>query len=99
MFRFIACKITRGGFSSERVFEIDVSGRAVVGMAHVDFVRKDDGSPIGDEPPPGATIEGYVQCRVIKRTGDDVVLVELPSGELVPVSEGSLTPADELQAA
>ena len=99
MFRFIECKIERGGFSSERVFEISLAGKKIRGLSYVDFVCKEDGEPLGDEPPPGESIAGYVQCRVIRATTKDRVLIELPSTELVDVPISSLTAADELIAA
>lgn len=91
---FIECAIERGGFSSERTFEIDLgeNGR-LVGMANVEYFRDADKEPLDDETPQyGEKLMGYVACRKIRQTGDGQVLIEVPSSDMIHVQDEVLIP-------
>lgn len=87
---FIPCDIERGGFSSERTFEIPVDGGKLVGTANTDYLRKQDRSPLDDETPHyGEKIRGFVACRKVQPSNDGV-LVEVPSSDVIHVATEAL---------
>lgn len=90
---WIPCKIERGGFSSERTFEIDTPEGKLVGTAFVDHLRNKQRKPLDETmPAAGNQIEGFVKCRIIRHQ-DDRVLVEVPSADVVNVPSNDLVPA------
>ena len=92
---FVPCLIKRGGFSSERTFEIQLpDGQKLVGLAYVAYLLDADKTPIGPNiPAPGEAIEGFVQCRVLQEIDENTVLIEVPSSDVIRF------PADTLAAA
>jgi hypothetical protein len=80
----VRCRISRGGFSSERVFRVDIAG----GVEHVAagpveyFFDENQQHLQGDQPPRGVTRAGYVTARVVEQK-NDTVLVSVPSGEVL----------------
>ncbi len=102
---YIACTIEHGAFTNERVFEIELgdkiktyAGEAagrLVGTAHTDHLRDEKKAPLHeDEPGYGTTIEGYVLCRKLKELPGGWVIVEVPSADVIHVSEDFLIPTD-----
>ena len=101
---YIACRIERGAFTNERTFEIELSDRItyrgeregkLVGTAHASHLRTPERKPFTeDEPPYGETVEGFVQCRIIRELPTGWVLVEVPSADVIHVSKDSLVSAD-----
>ncbi len=90
---WIQCKIERGGFSSERTFEIETPQGKVVGTAFVAHLSDENRKPLGpDIPPVGEQIKGFVKCRIIRRK-DDQALVEFPSTDVMYVPSDELVPA------
>jgi hypothetical protein len=92
---YIPCRIERGGFSSERTFEIDLpNGMLVVGTSDVRYLRDEGKQPIDEEVPGfGESTSGFVKCRVLRHE-DSSVLIEVPSSDAVYVSKNSLVRLD-----
>lgn len=87
-FKALRCRISRGGFSDERVFSL-ASGYS--GVASLQYVWHDDGRPLEEgEPPLGRTIDGQIAVRVVEVAGNGMALVALPDGQSAEVA------ADEL---
>ena len=82
---FVPCQIRRGGFSSERTFEIQLpDDQKLVGLSYVAYLLDANKTPLGrDVPAPGEAIEGYVQCRVLREIDENTVLIEVPSSDVI----------------
>jgi hypothetical protein len=86
----IACKISRGGFSDERVFSILIGENTYQGVASRRHMWTEDRRPVEDgEPPIGQVISGFVAARVIQINKDTTATVSIPDGEVItiPVSQ------------
>lgn len=104
-FYYIACQIERGAFTNERTFEIELSDHItyqgeqagkLIGTAHASHLRTSERQPLSeDDPLYGETIEGFVQCRIIRELPEEWVLVEVPSADVIHVSKDSLISADQ----
>jgi hypothetical protein len=82
---FIPCEIERGGFTSERTFEISVDNGKLIGTANVEYLRTDDRKPLGEDTPGyGEKIRGFVACRKVREENDGV-LAEVPSSDMIHV--------------
>jgi hypothetical protein len=88
---WMPCTIEASGFSSERRFEVDLDDAGkVVGVAYIKYFCDENKKPIEEGHPPfGQTISGFVQCRVVKRQGDQV-FVEFPSTDIFHVPQEAL---------
>ena len=87
----IACTISRGGFSDERVFSIDIGEIKYSGVASRRHMWTAEGKPLEEgEPPLGKNLSGLVAARVIQVETDGRVLVSIPDGEVITM------PADQL---
>ncbi len=93
---WIHCTIENTGFSSERRFEVSLGSEGkAVGTAYVEYLKNANNQPIeDDEPEYGKSIDGFVQCRVIKRHGATYV-IEFPSTDVFHVPAEAL---EELMA-
>lgn len=91
-FYHIPCKIERGGFAGERTFTIQLSqGEPLIGAAYFEYFCDENKEPLTeDEPPPDATIAGFVACREIRRRDEQTVIVEVPSSDIIAVPESEL---------
>jgi hypothetical protein len=90
-FFLIRCTIERGGFSSERTFQIKTDEGQLIGTADVEHLRDQYKHKLSDdEPPLGTSIDGFVKCRLIRMIDKNSALVDLPSTDVAHV------PADEL---
>jgi hypothetical protein len=90
----LRCRITRGGFSSERVFRVRLAeGEEYVGVAPVDYFLTEAKAPLpADEPPQrGTAITGHVAARVLSNGSDEAALVSVPSGDVLRVNAGELS--------
>lgn len=89
---YIRCRISRGGFASERRFSIrDVDGQEIAGISDIEYLRDEQGNGLSeDEPPEGQSIDGFVACRIIRKVKDQVVLIEIPSSDLARVEDSVL---------
>lgn len=78
----IQCIITRGGFDSERVFEI--KGH-VKGAAPLDYFFDLTKMPLGgNNPPLGESLSGFVAARLVEAHGS-LAIISLPSGDVIEV--------------
>lgn len=82
----LACRISPSSFSGERVFRITlVNNTEYLGVAPVDYCRRQDRSAIGsNEPAKGKRINGFVEGRVLENGGSEAK-VALPDGEVITV--------------
>ena len=92
---FAKCKIERGGFSSERTFEITLrDGHKLVGTAHVGYLFDENHEPLDDDTPGfGEAIDGFVECRVVRQIDPETIVIDLPSADVARVSPKLLTPS------
>lgn len=89
---WMPCTIENSGFPSERRFEVTLpeGGGKVVGVAYIEYLQHQDHTPIQDgEPPYNQTLDGFVQCRVIKRELDRVH-IEFPGTDVFHVPQKAL---------
>lgn len=88
----IPCRIERGGFSSERTFEISLPrGDVLAGTANVQYLLDAKRQPLEENiPEHGKVIDGFVRCRVVKKEADGGVIIEVPSADLIRVPAGEL---------
>lgn len=83
-FKAINCRISRGGFSDERVFLLSLPEGEYSGVASHRYLWNSDGSPLKEgEPPHGEVIEGSIAVRVVEVFDSGGVLVSLPDGEVI----------------
>lgn len=86
----IRCKISKGGFSSERVFRIRLNDGEHVGAAPIEYFSTNDQRPLPADRPAnkGEHIEGFIAGRIVA-VEDGSYLVSVPSGEvlLIPGAE------------
>ena len=89
----IQCKISRGGFSGEKVFRMQLAdGTEHVGAAPTAYCYDAQGRPLGAGGPP-APVAGLLTARIIERYEDGTCLVSVPSGEVLRVRALEFRPA------
>ncbi len=84
----VKCKIRRGAFSGERVFQLSMAGGQgdYIGIAPVDHCLDEQRNPLNrDQPPTGVDVDGYLEAFLIAN-GNAEARIELPDGEAVRVS-------------
>jgi hypothetical protein len=88
----LRCQILPGGFSGERVIEINLpDGTKYRGLAPRHYCWTSDGKPLSpDEPAPGKSLSGIVAARVLERDNNGQIRVTIPDGEIFDVSEGGI---------
>ena len=86
------CKIGRGGFSSERSFEIELAdGSKLVGTADVRHLMNEKKEGLTDDAPQfEEMVDGFVKCRILRSDDKDRFVVEIPSADVVRVNQDSL---------
>jgi hypothetical protein len=89
----LLCTITRGGFSGERIFSLQLpDGHTQEGIAPREYCWDEQGNPIGlEEPPANESIPGIVAAREYQRRGDRVQ-VSTPDGEVFTVFSSQVRP-------
>jgi hypothetical protein len=90
----LSCKISRGGFTDERVFRVGMAdGETYIGACSRRYCYTKDKHIIKDEQPKrGETIDGLVLARHI-RDEEGNLLVSVPDGAVLLVSESRVTEA------
>ena len=88
----LLCKISRGGFTQERVFRVEPStGEAYIGTAPLHYCYTANNRLLDSEQPPaGKQLLGKVAARLIKEE-DGMALVSLPDGHVL------IVPKDQYQ--
>jgi hypothetical protein len=94
----VRCTLSRGGFSEERIFRIKLpGGKMHVGAAPRQYCYHRKGLLLGpDEPAPKAQIDGKIVVRILREDGPGRILVYLPDGDVVPVTEDQLDHVKEV---
>ena len=86
----VPCKISRSGFSSERVFEIVGEDSSIKGVCNKQYCLDAYRDLISDDVPPvGVSIDGFVVVRVLSEEAG-VVTISLPSGDVIMISGGGV---------
>jgi hypothetical protein len=90
----LPCTIERGGFTSERTFELQLDSEdKLVGTAYFEYLLDERKRTLDEDTPGfGSPIKGFVVCRKIADLGADRALVEVPSADVIQV------PSDDLVA-
>jgi hypothetical protein len=88
----VRCRISRSGFSSERVFRLELANGTIhTGAAPLDYCFNQNHEPLGaDQPPVGKLIQGFLSARVVRKEPDGTSWVHLPSGDVVQVKQSSV---------
>jgi hypothetical protein len=89
----LPCKITRGGFPSERVFRLLLADGSVhVGAAPIEYLFTADRTRLGPDVPTqkGVSIPGFVTARIVAVGPAETVLVSVPSGEVLRVNADAI---------
>jgi hypothetical protein len=97
----LRCKISRGGFSGERVVHVvGPDGKEYKGLAPTHYCWTEDGQRLGlEEPAAGNSIDGLVAAqRLVDLPGNQVV-VTTPDGEVFVVSSDIMVPRPEPEPA
>jgi hypothetical protein len=83
----IPCQFARGGFSSERVFQVETLSGVFTGVAALEYCYDAEGEPLGpDQPPAGTKIKGRVAARFIQEESKQSALLSVPDGSVISVS-------------
>jgi len=89
----VRCLISRGGFSSEKVFRVKLAdGTEHIGAAPARYYFTVAGQPMAPDQPPQRLdqVEGFLTGRIIAEEGDDI-LVSVPLGEVLRVKKTQAT--------
>ncbi len=88
----LPCKLAPGGFSGERVFEVELAnGEAYRGLAPRPFCWNGQGRIVGAGEPSGE-VAGMVAARVVDELDDGQVIVEVPDGAVIAVDPALVKP-------
>lgn len=83
------CKIQRGAFSGERIVTFSLGSVPHKIVAPVHYCTTSTGAPMSElVPPPGQTIDGFVQLIVTEVSGSAVLA--MPDGEMLNVAPSEL---------
>jgi hypothetical protein len=85
----LSCTISRGGFTDERVFRVEMAnGETYIGACSRRYCYAKDKRIIKEEQPKrGETIDGLVMARHIRDEEEGALLVSVPDGAVLLVSE------------
>src|SRR5271169_4583392 len=87
------CRISRSGFSSERVFRVTLAnGAEHIGAAPADYFFGEDERPLPANQPAERMVRvpGLIAARGIERKPDGALLMSVPSGEVLLVRPGEV---------
>jgi hypothetical protein len=90
----LRCRISRSGFPSEKVFRVTLaSGAENVGAAPADYFFGEDRRPLPSDQPAQRMVRvpGFVAARIVERKPDGVLLVSVPSGDVLLVRPDETT--------
>jgi hypothetical protein len=82
----VKCRVSRGGFSSERVFRVRLAnGAEHVGAAPVDYFLTEQGERLSPDEPGqrGTQVAGWLVGRLVREEPGGNALVSVPSGEVL----------------
>lgn len=88
----LKCKISPGGFSGERIFEVVLAdGEAYQSLTPRQFCWNSQGNLVAADEP-NAEVEGMVAARIVDFIDDDQLIVEVPDGETIAVDKSDVKP-------
>ena len=95
----LRCQLFPGGFSGERVIEVQLASRKTYrGLAPLHYCWTDHGHPLKpDEPAPGSSLHGIVAARLLSRQSDGLATVTVPDGEILVVSDDVIVDRPETE--
>jgi hypothetical protein len=91
----LSCTITRGGFSDERVFRVNLAGGGTyVGACPRYYCFSSNLQPLKENQPPerGKSIAGLVLASRVREEGD-VILVSVPDGAVLAIAAAQIRQA------
>jgi len=81
----LKCKVSPGGFSGERIFEVTLAdGKPYRSLAPRQFCWNTNRQIVAENEP-SSEIEGMIAARVVDFIDEDQVLVEVPDSEIIAV--------------
>jgi hypothetical protein len=81
----LKCKVSPGGFSGERIFEVTLAdGKPYRSLAPRQFCWNTNRQIVAENEP-SSEIEGMIAARIVGFIDDDQVLVEVPDSEIIAV--------------
>lgn len=84
----IMCKVSPGGFSGERIFEVILAnGEPYRSLAPRQFCWNSQNNLV-TENEPNTEINGLIAARIIDDIDNDQMIVEVPDGEIIAVDKG-----------
>jgi hypothetical protein len=87
----IPCKIERGGFSTERLFTIELpDGPKTFAGYYEHFLNADRQKLDLETPAEGELMEGFAKCRIIQRQDDGALIIDIPSSDSLLVQPENL---------
>lgn len=86
----IKSKLTPGGFSGERIFQVDLAnGDSYQSLAPRQFCWNNEGNLVAENEPT-TEINGLIAAKIIDFVDDDQILVEVPDGEIIAVDKDNV---------
>jgi hypothetical protein len=82
----VRCRISRGGFSSEKVFRVTLNdGTEHIGAAPAGYFFLQNKRQLPPDQPSrrGEQIAGFLTARIVAEEADDVLLVSVPLDEVL----------------
>lgn len=100
-FKALKCKISRGGFSNERVFAFEVGSRTYEGVASRRHMWHSDGTGIEEgEPPLDEVIDGLVAAKILEVDGaNKMATISIPDGNVIKVPLSQLVERPKVTSA
>lgn len=93
----VKCKLSRGAFSDEVVFEVELAdGGVQTGACSRAYCYNSSGHPLASEQPePAKVISGRLAMMQLGEAGPGRFRIAVPDGEVLIVHEGQLTTVKE----
>lgn len=91
----IPCKIERGGFSTERLFTIELpNGQEETFAGYYEHFLDGQKKQLDlDTPKKGDVLDGFAKCRIIQTQGDGTIIIDIPSSDSLLVQSDVLVEA------
>jgi hypothetical protein len=88
----LRCKISRGAFSSQRVFKLQLAnGDEYVGIGPSHYFYNDKLQRLPkNEPAEEVSIDGFVAARILSEDDQPKVLINIPSGDFITILQSEL---------
>lgn len=89
----VRCRISAGGFSSERIFRVTLAnGVEYIGAAPVEYFFDESQKRLSfDQPTRGTVLVGLVAARPVDREPNGVHFVSVPSGDVIGILPTQIT--------